>query len=104
MPTEDKKTFSVKRRRVRFRPDPTDLALVDSRAQHPDGFKPDTVAVIVDEDPFGGCGLVMVENGSLQVGEHCLIRLGRLDPLRAEVVWRRTIDESVVRLGLRFLE
>jgi hypothetical protein len=96
--------YTVKRRRIRFRPDPLDLAHIDSRpiGDHP--FEPDTVAVIVDEDPLGGCGLVIVENGKLARGDTCVVRLGRLDPLRAEVRWRRTIDEDVVRIGLRFLQ
>lgn len=99
-----RKLFTIKRSRVRFRPDPLDLAFIDSRPGEHGGFQPDTVAVIVDEHPRGGCGLVIVENGRLARGNMCRVQVGRLAPLLAQIVWRRTIDDGVVRIGLRYLE
>jgi hypothetical protein len=94
----------VKRRRIRFRPDPLDYCQIDSRAGSPEPFVPDCVAILVDEEPMGGCGVVMLDSHALDVGSHCRVRVGRLDPLRAKVVWRKALEAGIVRLGLEFLE
>jgi hypothetical protein len=31
-------------------------------------------------------------------------KVGKMAPLRAEVVWERVLDDKVIRYGLRFLE
>ena len=96
--------LTVKRRRVRFRPDPLDYCQIDSRAGAPEPFVPDSVAIVVDEEPMGGCGVVMLNTGKLEVGSLCRVKVGRLDPLRAKIVWRKDLEAGIVRIGFEFLE
>jgi hypothetical protein len=67
-------------------------------------FTPDQVALISEEAPMGGCGLVLLETPLLQVGDLCRVKVGRIDPLRAEVVWRKAVEPGIIRLGMKFLE
>ena len=92
-----------KRRHIRFAPDPLDYAQIALDVEAPT-FTPDFVALIVEESPMGGCGLAMLISDRIVSGTKVLAKVGRLTPLRSEVVWVRKIDEHIMRLGLRFLE
>lgn len=95
--------FLVKRRHLRFRPDPMEYAQV--AIQDSGGpFAPDLVALVSEEAPMGGCGLVLLETPTLKVGDVCRVKVGRIDPLRAQVMWRRAVEPGLIRLGLKFLE
>lgn len=94
----------AKRRRIRFRPDPLDFAQIDSRPAASGRFEVDSVAIIVDEEPMGGCCVVMLDNPKLLEGAVCRVKVGRLDPLRAQVAWRKPLEAGIVRLGFEFLE
>lgn len=92
-----------KRRHIRFKPDPMDYAQVDTRAPSEGEFKAEMVALIVEEAPMGGVGLVMLDSGKLAKGGQCRVQVGRMAPLPAEVVWVKNIDEGIVRVGLKYL-
>lgn len=92
-----------KRKHIRFKPDPLTYALIDCRSME-GNFVPDMIALIADEAPMGGCGLIVTDGDHLQIHTMCRIKLGELSPLRAEVVWRKPVDSSIVRLGFSFLE
>jgi hypothetical protein len=97
------KPSAPKRRHLRFRPDPMEFAEI---AVHDLGapFTAEMVALISEEAPMGGCGLVLLETPLLKVGDICRAKVGRIDPLRAEVVWRKQVEPGIVRIGLKFLE
>ena len=99
----DKSQPTSKRKHIRFKPDPLTYALIDSRGPRAD-FLPDTIALVADEAPMGGCGLIMTDGDHLQLHAVCRIKLGELAPLNAEVVWRKVVDPSIVRIGFSFLE
>jgi hypothetical protein len=101
--SDNKNNARPKRRHVRFKPDPLDYALIDATLTD-DKFTPSQVALIVEEAPMGGCGLVLLDIPALQSGTRCRVQVGRLAPLLAEVVWRKPIDAEIIRIGLRFLE
>lgn len=92
-----------KRRFVRFEPDVGDYAQIDKNPDDGD-FKVDSIALIVDEAPYGGCSLVCLKNAGMEKGAVHRFKIGKLSPLRAEIVWLREVDDKVVRIGLRFLE
>jgi hypothetical protein len=94
---------SNKRRHIRFTPDPLDYAQI-SLDLDAATFTPDFVALIVEESPMGGCGLAMLQTDRVVSGTKLLAKVGRLTPLRSEVVWVRKVDDHIMRLGLRFLE
>lgn len=92
-----------KRKHIRFKPDPLDVAFVAFN-QNVSEFQPDMAALIIEEAPLGGCGLVIRFTEKLQVGDKCAVKVGRLSPLKAEVSWRKPLDNQVLRMGFKFLE
>jgi hypothetical protein len=95
--------FAVKRRHLRFQPDPLEYAQIAVRS-FSDPFTPELVALVAEEAPMGGCGLVLLETPLLKVGDLCRVKVGRIDPLRAQVAWRQVVEPGIIRLGLKFLE
>jgi hypothetical protein len=94
---------NVQRRHIRFKPDPMDHAEIAVRRPGLP-FDPEMVALICEEAPMGGCGLILVETPLLQVGDICRVKVGRIDPLGAEVVWRKAVEPGIIRVGMKFLE
>ena len=72
-------------------------------------FEPQDVAFIVEEG-HKGCGLVFVKRGRAEsstfpwVGAECLLKVGKLHPLRSVVRWVREYDEDVAKVGFEYLE
>jgi hypothetical protein len=97
------KPFAEMRRHLRFRPDPMDYAQIATRNLGAP-FTPELVALVSEEAPMGGCGLVLLETPLLKVGDICRVKVGRIDPLRAQVMWRQAVESGIIRLGLKFLE
>ncbi len=97
-------TLGAKRRLIRFRGDPLDFALLDFGADDRP-FSPQLVALIVEEAPMGGCSLAASTlEEHLVEGRRCRVKVGRMEPLRAEIRWTRPLDDRVTRVGLQFLE
>jgi len=95
--------FAAKRRHLRFRPDPMEYAEIAVRNLGTP-FTPEMVALVSEEAPMGGCGLVLLETPLLKVGDLCRVKVGRIDPLRAQVMWRKAVEPGIIRLGMKFLE
>lgn len=90
-----------KRSHVRFEPDPNTIASIDTTGG--DTFKPSIVGLVLNES-FKGCGLITANTPLLQVGDKCVVQVGGLTPMRAEVKWRTEIDSQAIKLGLMFLD
>jgi len=87
----------------RLPPHPLDHALVAvTNLEEP--FTPDMVALIYDEAPRNGCALVLVDHPQFEVGNACLVKVGRTDPVAAQIVWRKKLDKRLVHMGLQYLE
>jgi hypothetical protein len=95
---------SVKRKRIRFRPDALDYAQIECNGDCSKPFAPESVGIIVDEEPMGGCCVIVLDNGKLHLDDFCRVKVGRLDPLRAQIVWRKELEAGILRVGLEFLE
>jgi hypothetical protein len=67
-------------------------------------FTPDFVALIHDEAPMNGCALVTFDHELLQENGACLVKVGRMDPVAALIVWKKPIGERLVKMGLQYLE
>ncbi len=91
----------MKRRSIRFNPDPLDSALVQFSAVS--GFKPDSVALILNES-FTGSGLLMVTEKRLIQDQEIKVKVGRLPEMLARVVWVKSLEEGVVKIGIEFTE
>jgi len=90
-------------RPARFEPDSLDHALV-ALTSLDEPFQPDLVALIYDEAPLNGCALVCVDHPGLAVGNACLVKTERMNPVAAQIVWKKTIEKRLVHLGLQYLE
>ena len=93
----------TRRRYLRFPPEPAEYAQIDKRVDA-ETFEFQYVALIVEESPLGGCGLAMLDWVGLEVGDMCRVRLGNLEPLIAEIIWRKPLEGAIIRYGVKFLE
>jgi hypothetical protein len=67
-------------------------------------WKPDDVGLIIDEAALAGTQLVMKANDMCNKGAVVKVKLGHMDPLLGEIVWRKDIDTDLFRIGINFLE
>jgi hypothetical protein len=91
------------RRFMRVPPDPTDFAQIDTDPNR-DEFKFEFVALIKEEAPMGGCGIICLKKFGLKKDQTIKIKVGRMDPLYGEVVWVKALDEGVNSFGIKFLD
>jgi hypothetical protein len=91
------------RRKLRYAPDKLDQALIMFNGSSP-VWAPDDSALIIDESAMSGAQLVVRFNDKCKPGSKIRVKLGNMEPLLSEVVWRREIDADLIRLGIQFLE
>ena len=87
---------------VRFKPDPMEHALLDLRAQ-PGVFAPSCSALILNES-FSGCALILQSLDTILPEKEIRVKVGKLDPLRAQIVWAQPLDKDIYKIGIQFLE
>jgi hypothetical protein len=93
----------VQRKHIRFPEAPDAIARIDFGSMEIP-FKPTHAALISEESPMGGCGLVMMRSDLVAVGTELRVKVGPLPVLRGTVQWRRDLDDNVMRLGVQFQE
>lgn len=92
------------RRTLRFPPDEGTLAWIDPVLREDKlDFRPTIPALVIDE-ALDGCGLVVLYHDRLAENARCMVRVGNLDPLPAQVRWIKDLDEEVLKIGVMFLE
>ena len=91
------------RKHIRYKPDKLDVALVmyDGNSA---GWNPDDVGIIIDESAISGAQLIMRKSHRLQVSETIKVKLGSLEPMLAEVSWRKEVEGDLCRVGVKLLE
>lgn len=94
---------SNKRKYIRFKPDPMAYCEIDMNLA-PKPFQAQSIGLIVNESPMGGCSIITLDFVKLTLGDRCRLKVGELAPLMAEVVWTREMDDHVIRYGFKFLE
>lgn len=90
-----------KRSHERYEPEPNTTAAIDVSGNT--DFTPSIVALVMNES-FKGCGLILPSTNLLQVGDTVVIKVGSVQPVRAEVKWRTQIDAQAVKVGLMYLD
>ncbi|MFK7871727.1 MAG: PilZ domain-containing protein [Oligoflexales bacterium] len=102
--------FKNRRSHLRFDPGPNSIAAIDLSVepeQHDhDGeksFSPDFVGLPLSES-YKGCSLVIRAHEEITKGKEVRVKIGELSPMTAQIVWVRTLTESVSEIGLHFLE
>ena len=93
---------NVRRKYIRAVPDADEYVQIDLNL---DGeFSFDYAALVVEESPLGGCSIVCLNSIPLEVGTQCRMKVGKMSALKSEIVWKRDLDEQVLRCGIKFLE
>ncbi len=92
------------RRSLRFPPDEGAVAWLDPSV-HEDNrdFKP-TIAALVTDEALKGCGLITLVHDWLREGAECMVQVGDLAPLRAQIRWVKDLNDNVLKIGVVFLE
>ena len=90
------------RKYIRFGPDAGDFVQIDKNPDR-DAFEFQEAALLVDES-MGGFSIVCLKSIGLRKGEMYRVKVGRIAPLKAEILWERDLDDRVVRLGFRFVD
>ncbi len=105
---------SQRRHYIRFNPEPADLGVLSLKEEdflHYDNdtyqFNGDHVGLLFDES-FQGCSMIVLNKSQkgdyLPIGFRCVIKVGQLSPMRAEVRWREEVAPGILKLGFEYLE
>lgn len=107
-------TSDEQRQHIRFIPDPLEIALLDFKDSSFNNFnkkvplmETDAIALIENES-HNGASIVMVvkeKNPSfLFQGKKCIVKLGPLEPMRAEVKWLEWLEDLIVKAGIAVID
>lgn len=90
------------KRPIRFTPDPLTIAVLFSENSPPS----ETLSIVglVLNESFGGCAILINHDGGLKKDLKLKIKVGQLSPMRANVIWVKNLEESIYKVGLKFLE
>lgn len=91
------------RKNIRFQAEPDTVAFIDFNADKEAEFAP-TLAMLVLEESYRGCGVVAALTDKFQIGARFRIKVGVGPVLQAEIRWRTELDSHVMRLGIMYLE
>jgi hypothetical protein len=93
-------TVAMIERALRFPPDPSDHAILSFG----DGaFQPDMQALISNETPDAGCGLVFFADPRFVTNARVRVQIGTRVPVYARVAWVRELPQGLRQAGLQFL-
>jgi len=103
------------RKHLRFYAEPLEIALISTKKKDYEAFSthedyhfiPDHVALI-DNMSYEGCSLIFIEDNAhgtfLPKDTDIVIKLGKLNPMRAKVAHREKIDTRIVKIGIAILD
>ncbi len=87
---------------TRFKSDKLDYALIDLNAKGK-SFNPDVVALLINES-FTGCAVLITHDDYLKNGAKVKVKVGHIDPIPAQIVWVKILEENIQKIGLRYLD
>ena len=102
------------RKSVRFYPEGKEIAIISLQEIDFEKydiqklqFKGDFCALI-DDEAHKGCSLIILSHNerenSIQNGTKVVVKIGEVLPLRGEVIWKKSLDEKVFKIGVKFLD
>jgi len=87
-------------RALRFPPDPSDHAILSFGEGE---FHPDLQALITNETPDAGCGLVLFSHPRFRVEARLRVQIGTRVPVHARVVWVKELPQGLCQAGVQYL-
>ena len=94
-----------KRNYIRFLPDPNTLLWLSQSVTTDEPFEPRFVGLVLDESQKG-CSAVFVKDQigeKLLPGNRCVLAVGDMPHVTAEVRWQKALDNRSVRLGFEYI-
>ncbi|MDJ0597796.1 MAG: PilZ domain-containing protein [Crocosphaera sp.] len=58
---------------------------------------------MIIDDSFTGCGLIVISEEKLYVGQLCNLKIQELDPLLCQIIWLKKLDKNLTRIGMKYL-
>lgn len=88
--------MEVKRKHIRFQPDDNTYIMVQ--------VDNDVVysGLCVSESQ-GGCSAAFLNNPAFIAGTMCYVKVGKLEPISAEIRWVTELDSDLVKIGFQYL-
>lgn len=93
--------YEEKRKHVRFPGAPKSIAEIDFFNDKIADFHPEVVALIYEESSHG-CGLILVNSELIRRDLKCIVKVGKLAPLKGQIAWTRVLDPAVMMAGIRY--
>ncbi len=97
MPTSDN------REHPRTQEDAGALVYIDPVIDDTADFK-GTIRGLATDGSFGGCSVILVAPDLLEPQQLCRVQLESVGPLQARVVWVRSLESSIHKVGLQYLK
>lgn len=89
------------RRSIRFTPDPLTIAVLSLSTDKI--FRPKIVGLVLNES-FGGCSILVNHDDTIQKDQVVNIKVGQLGLMKAKVIWVKHLEESIYKIGLKFID
>lgn len=87
----------IKRKHIRFNAEANTFVAVKIGENKPIGG-------LAITESHGGCSAVFLSNDSFSESGICYLKVGEIDPLRAEIRWIMKVDKDLVKVGFQYLE
>ena len=85
-----------KRKHIRFKPDERTYILINI-------VDDEVESGLCVTESQGGCSAVFLNKPCYQAGEMCYLKVGKLDPVAAEIRWVTVLDNDLVKVGFEYL-
>lgn len=89
------------KRPIRFKSEPMTLGYIDVVSTNT--FNPQVVGIVLNES-YTGCALILASDSKFKINQEVKIKVGKLDPMKASIIWLKTLDENIYKVGIKFLE
>ena len=103
-----------KRKSIRFFPEVNEIAVLSRDPKYFDKYDfqkyqfQGEVCALIAEEAHKGCSIVMAlqpKTGKpFEKGDKCVIQIGDLLPVRAEIIWNKSLDANIFKTGIQFLD
>jgi hypothetical protein len=93
--------FENQRSHTRFKTDKNALAWF-SFAERKEAFTQDIVGLVIDMS-YKGCGAVVFDH-KFEIDQYIYVQAGPIAPLLGKIVWLKSLDQNIYKIGVQFLE
>ena len=90
------------RKHTRFKPEVNCLTKICLNLDRKN-FTENIIGLAISES-YGGCAVAVRKCSLFSMGMRCLIVVGELGPIKAEVVWIEEVDLDLIKVGFKYLE